>query len=352
MRMKKKIVVGLGSVLGLVLLAQVAMFFAVKWKWTNVAGAVDIHNDAFGKVAMRVAEVKEQPATIQRKIDALSAYTEYNATMIDDAYARTRSQALAEYMVEAVVLRLEESDPTIRGVVAKGAKHIEVQQNKGDSETAFPWMQTEDWEVFRDAIVKDKKVIERAAREADVEPRLIVTQLVAEQLRLFNSSRESFKKFFAPLRILGNETKFSWGVTGIKEDTAIQIEEHLTDKTSAFWPGEKYEHLLDFKTDQEGEERFNRITAKDHYFAYLYTALYVKEITKQWEYAGYDISHRPDILATLYNIGFDRSKPKVNPAVGGAEITIADNQYSFGSIGFEFYFSGELDEEFPYEIWR
>ena len=68
--------------------------------------------------------------------------------------------------------------------------------------------------------------------------------------------------------------------------------------------------------------------------------------------AGDDISHRPDILATLYNIGFDRSKPKPDPAVGGAMITIVDRKYSFGSIGYEFYFSGELMDQFPYTMWQ
>lgn len=354
--MLKKIGIGLGVIVGLVVLAQVAGFFAVKWKWTNVAGAVDVHNEALQQAAARAREAatkRRQEAVTQCKIDTLGVYAKRNAEMISEAYQRTRSRALVEYMVEAAVLRLEDEGTPVRAVLAQCESGRPSAEGGGKADTVFPWMQTEDWEVFRDAIIKDKEVIERAARESGVEPRLIVTQLVAEQLRLFNSSREVYKRFFAPLRMLGNETKFSWGVTGIKEETAIKIEQNLKDRQSPFWLGQEYEHLLDFESDEGIEEaRFKRITAKDHYYAYLYAALYVRQVTRQWEIAGYDISHRPDILATLYNIGFARSKPKPNPAVGGATITIADRQYSFGSIGYEFYFSGELVDEFPYTMWH
>ena len=352
----KKIGIGFGIVMALVLIVQTVGFFAVKWKWTNVAGAVDLHNDAFRQVARRVKEIpvqKKQIDVVQCKIDALGSHARYNTEMIGNAYRQTDSKALAEFMIEAVVLRLEDEGKPIRSILAQCESGGMPHGAAGDLETVFPWMQTEDWVVFRDAIVKDELIIERVAREADVEPRLIVTQLVAEQLRLFNSSREVYKRFFAPLRMLGNETKFSWGVTGVKEETAIRIEENLKNRQSSFWLGEQYEHLLDFDSDEDVEEaRFKRITAKDHYYAYLYAALYVRQVTRQWEVAGYDISHRPDILATLYNIGFDRSKPKPDPAVGGAMITIVDRKYSFGSIGYEFYFSGELMDQFPYTMWQ
>jgi hypothetical protein len=143
-------------------------------------------------------------------------------------------------------------------------------------------------------------------------------------------------------------TQFSWGVLGIKPETAMKIEDNLKSPDSVFYPGPEFEKLLDFQSKNINQERFLRITnSDDHYYAYLYGALYNKEIISQWQKAGFDISDRPEILATLYNIGFDHSNPSANPKVGGAELNIGDATYSFGRLAYEFYYSGELLDEFP-----
>ena len=89
---------------------------------------------------------------------------------------------------------------------------------------------------------------------------------------------------------------------------------------------------------------------KDHYYAYLYGALYLAEMMKQWRTAGYEIMYRPEIVGTLFNVGFPQSKPNPNPKVGGSEINVGEGKYSFGSLAYEFYYSGELAEEFPLYI--
>ena len=33
----------------------------------------------------------------------------------------------------------------------------------------------------------------------------------------------------------------------------------------------------------------------------------------QWKAAGFPIDDRPEILATLYNLGYERSRPHANP---------------------------------------
>ena len=88
---------------------------------------------------------------------------------------------------------------------------------------------------------------------------------------------------------------------------------------------------------------------KNHYYSYLYTALFLKQIKMQWERAGYPIDKRPEILASLFNLGYQKSKPKKNPGVGGSNYKIHDTEYTFGSVAFEFYYSGELSEIFPYK---
>lgn len=210
------------------------------------------------------------------------------------------------------------------------------------------WQTTEEWRVLKDALIKDKVVLYRAASTSGVSPRLIASQLIVEQLRMFNSDRESYKKFFAPLKILGSQTQFSWGVMGIKRETALVIENNLKDTSSPYYLGPQYEHLLDFHTADIENERFIRMTDQhDHYGSYLYAGLYLRQFIHQWKSAGFDISKKVDILATLYNIGFAGSHPNPHPQSGGAQITIGERVYSFGSLAQEFYDSNELLDEFP-----
>lgn len=223
---------------------------------------------------------------------------------------------------------------------------------RASGKTSGPlWALDPEWKIFSNAITKDYVMLGDISQKTGVSARLIMTQVAVEQLRFYHTDRASFKKFFEPLKILGSQTQFSWGISGIKEETAIQIEEHLKDPSSPYYLGPKFETVLDFKTDNPKEERFSRITdQRNHYYAYLYTALYLKQIMSQWKQAGHDISHRPDILTTLFNIGFIHSKPNQNPSSGGAEITINTTVYSFGSLGGEIYNSNELVHYFPKDL--
>ncbi len=222
---------------------------------------------------------------------------------------------------------------------------------------SFAWADSDEWKTLSVALTKDRDVIRRAANDAGISPRLLVSVVIAEQLRFFTSDRESFKKFFEPLKILGSMSQFSLGISGVKQDTAITIEKNLKDSTSPYYIGPEYEHLLDLpKGDQTKEDagnsdtstsstRFLRLTdPKDHYYSYLYTALFAREVIEQWKKAGYDISYRPEIIATLFNLGFDKSIPKADPQVAGAEVTVGGETYTFGRLAYEFYYSGELVE--------
>ena len=220
--------------------------------------------------------------------------------------------------------------------------------NVVDSQNEYYWQTLPEWQVIKTAVQKDQGTIDRAAAAASVSPRLIVAQLIIEQLRFFTDDRESFKKFFEPLKILGSQTQFSWGVMGTKEDTAVQIENNLKNPALPFYLGSQYAHLLDFQTNDPQEERFARMTDQhDHYYSYLYAGLYLREVETQWKSAGYDISARPEIISTLYNIGFANSKPNATPQSGGAAIVLGPETTSFGALAAQFYNSSELLDEFP-----
>lgn len=210
------------------------------------------------------------------------------------------------------------------------------------------WAQTDEWNSFKEAVTKDTPTLLKVESETGVPARLIVSLLAVEQLRLFTSEREFFKQAFYPLKILGSQTQFSWGVMGIKPDTAKDIESHLVSTSSPYYLGIQFEHMLDFKTEDIENERFTRMTDEhDHYYNYLYGALYIKQFETEWKNAGMGIEHKPEILGTLYNIGFAHSEPKIDPQVGGAEITIGGVTYSFGGLVREIYNSNELINIFP-----
>ena len=210
------------------------------------------------------------------------------------------------------------------------------------------WKTSPEWTALSQAITNDKDAVLKAETASNVSSRLIISELVCEQLRLYTDNRELFKSVFEPLKMLGVQSQYSWGIMGIKQDTAIAIEKNLKDTSSPFYLGKDYEHLLDFKTGDVNSERFNRLTdEKDHYYAYLYTGLYLKEIMNQWQKAGFDISSNPGILSTLYNIGFVHSNPNTSPQIGGADIIVGTTTYTFGGLAESFYNSDELLDLFP-----
>lgn len=210
------------------------------------------------------------------------------------------------------------------------------------------WNETREWQVVSGGLIKDKDVIYRVAKETGVSPRLLAAIVVPEQTRFFTAEREVFKRYFEPLKILGSLTKFSLGISGIKFETALMIEKYAQDKTTAFYPGDKYATLIAYKNPEDHEAQlYDRLTnAKDHYYSYLYTAIFIKEIESQWKHDGYDIEDNAGAITTLFNLGFAKSHPNPLPHLGGAPITTGGQTYSYGELGSLFYNSSELIDIF------
>jgi hypothetical protein len=218
--------------------------------------------------------------------------------------------------------------------------------------TACAWNTTPEWSTVAGGLTKDADVINRVSAETGVPARMIAAVVVPEQVRFFTSEREIFKSYFEPLKILGSLSQFSLGVSGIKEDTARAVENHASDATSPFYPGSDMAGLVAYAaTGTPDTELYNRLTdPKDHYYSYLYTALYIKEIGSQWSRAGYDVSRNAGVVTTLFNIGFGNSKPNGAPQVGGAPIEVGGRVYAFGELGADFYNSNELIALFPKQV--
>ncbi|MEO7617544.1 MAG: hypothetical protein ABIS59_01755 [Candidatus Saccharibacteria bacterium] len=227
---------------------------------------------------------------------------------------------------------------------AVGTTSCVEQSSTGEIAPVCAWNKSQEWTVVKAGLAKDQKTIADVAEKTNVDARMISAVVVPEQLRFFTAERETYKKFFEPLKVLGSMTKFSLGVSGMKQDTAAAIERNAVDTNSAFYPGPGFSDLLVYPAGTTHDvELYRRLTDdKSHYYSYLYTALYLKEISAQWSKSGYEISARPDILVTLFNIGFAASKPKDSPQIGGSAITVGGKMYSFGLLGTDYYQSDEM----------
>ena len=329
-------------------------FIGVKLHIFNDPGGVD-KNDRYFQLAEDAALNKDsayfpisEATVFMNNINVINQFYPKNARLIYNAFLNHHDIKIAMHAIEAVKLRLQDNNDFQRLM----QNPYTVLHKKGckNGASLFEWMNIEEWEYFKAAVEKDVAIIDSVANLTDVDHRLIVAALVGEQMRLFNSSRETYKNVIRPLKILSVESQFSLGVTGIKEFTAIRVEKNLKDSTSEFYLGKKYEHLLDFTTSDPTTERYNRlVNYKNHFWSYMYAALIIKQIDMQWKRAGYSISDRPEILITLYNVGFAQSIPNSNPKVGGSHVNINGINYSFGSLGYEFYYSGEMAKVFPYK---
>ncbi len=208
---------------------------------------------------------------------------------------------------------------------------------------------TSQWLAFKKSVLSDRSVLDRVERETGIRARLIVSELVAEQMRYHFSSKGRFERLTGVKNVLMNpKIGISLGPMGLKVSTAKKIESHALNESTPFYPGPGLVRLISTTGAVNSEEElFLRFTAVDHYYSYLYAAMYSREIIAQWNRYGYDISERPEIIATLYNIGFSNSRPNSEPKVGGAAVVSFDGRrYSFGRLAYEFYYSSELLEEF------
>lgn len=384
------------AVIGIVF---VGMFFAIRFKLTNVSGSIDSLSEDFqnNTVESRVlgtttsttsatnsvvlpslpaiqevdtidSEIEKLAKTKASKVKNLCALEELsyvapkNVKKIIEAKRSLSSDFLTWQMIFAIETHLVDRtafetnmNKCTRDFDNKNISEATIYERVRNDESAniFVWPDKKEWLDVMASITKDKAAINKAAQTAGIEPRIIVSSLMVEQLRLFYSQRELYKKYFEPLKMLANSNKISLGVMAIKEETAAAIEAHLKDSGSPYYLGPEYEQLLNYPTEENiGDQRYNRLTSNsnNHYYNYLYGALYLKQFIVQWKNAGYDISLRPEIIGTLFNVGFPQSKPNGNPKVGGSSVQIDTTSYSFGRLSYEFYYSGELLDDFPYQM--
>ena len=331
---------------------------AVKFKWTNEKGNVDINNRYFSSMAKQYGtDLKSKKANLAReesillqKIGLLAKYSPIDAAKINNAYFATKEISIAQRMFDAAALLLKDNK-----LFQKELRKIKAKSNK---KSLFEFSNYTVWKTFCDAVRKDKAAIDSASRITGVESRLIVMCLVGEQVRMFNANRERFKQYVYPFSSVILPKNRGYGVTSILEHTALQIEKNLINPKSEFYPGDYFYKTLNTTDAAPGlvidsikahqHKTIQRlIMGGDHFYSYLYTAFLIRQYQAHWQRTGEDLSYRPEIIGTLFNLGFHKSKPKKNPEVGGSNFTVGNKEYTFGGLCYEFYYSGEMLKDFP-----
>ncbi len=347
------------------ILSAIALFLiltalAVQFKWTNQKGSIDVNNRYFSENADRYNQgfktdslsIAKDEYIMFRNIGILAKYYPSNAKIIMKAYYKSNNVAVVLRMLDAINIKMKDNksyQKELAGIkVTSDIKTLSL----------YPWANCREWKEFSNAVKADRHAIDSVSRLTGVESRFIVMCLVGEQVRMFNSGREAFKKYVTPFNHLILPTNRGYGVTGILEHTALKIESNLFDTKSPFYAGDYFQNVVNL-SDSFPELVNDTIAAHkhltiqrlikrgDHYYSYLYTAFFLRQFQAHWVKAGYTLENQPEILATLFNLGYQKSKPKKNPEVGGSNFKIGGIEYTFGGICYEFYYSGELQEFFP-----
>ncbi len=327
----------------------VFVFFAQKFGLLNVAGSVSQRNSYFTGSIYNINNENDISMKNVCQIEVLNIYAPATGVAIYKSLTSGASDKTIESMINTASTRFANNtdfNKQMRTCYTKNVKSVDLPN------TAYQWADTAEWGVMKYSFTRDQATINKAAKDAGISTRLLLGGIIGEQFRFFGNRRESFKQYFEPMKLLASLSDISYGIAGIKPKTATQIEDNLKDINSPYYLGPQYEHILDYREGVDKyAERMSRITnVKDPYYSYLYVGLYMRQIQTQWQNAGYNINNRPDVLATLYNLGFYYSKPKAEPMSGGAVIQVAGKDYNFGDLAYEFYYSGELAELFPLDV--
>lgn len=325
------------------------VYVAMKFGWLNVRGSISERNSYFNlKNEVNNKNTDINNLEIVCEINVLSKYAPLTSINIYKTLVRENNDELINKMIKTASNRFK--DDRLFGEYMNSCKTSDSrEENFNLPISAYNWADTDEWNLMKEVFTRDQEVIKKAAKDAGISPRLILSGVIGEQFRFFGNRRESFKGYFEPLKILASLSNTSYGIAGLKPKTVGIIEDNLKNKNSSFYLGPSMEHIVDYQNGVDIEsERMSRITnSKDPYYSYLYVGLYMREIIAQWQKSGYDISNRPEILATLYNLGFYYSVPKENPEAGGAVINVGGVDYTFGDLAYEFYYSGELSDIYP-----
>ncbi len=313
-RRRSRLHLFIGVPLALVLGAALGVFglrFAHERGWLNAASRAESHSYVTASATPSdLNAALDRQIALRRRLKELLAVAPDNARIIWRVLQDSGDGILTGTMITAA----DSAGAPVRGNV-------------------FAWAHEPAWDSCALAVRRDLPAIRAAAAHAGLSPRLVALPAICEQLRRAESFRETYKRFFSRFIPTGN---LSMGVTGLKPETLRQMAPYFPAADRA---------ALDSLSDTA---LVARLKSPDHSWSYLYAALCLSAIRTRWAASGVDLSRRPEIVMTVYNLGSGRCPPRNDPQAGGAIFRLGDKTYTFGSFAWEFYWSGILYPELPF----
>jgi len=151
-------------------------------------------------------------------------------------------------------------------------------------------------------IVERKSMVLSASKLFDVNPKYLAAIIYTERTNNYDWTDEAFDEVIA--RVGQNS---SIGFSQVKIKTAYFIEKQLSDSTSKFYCGKKYERILEVSISP-----FKLIEKlKSDSLNILYAAGYLRLIQTFWSESGYSIDDKPEIIGSLYQLGLFHSDGNV-----------------------------------------
>ena len=222
-------------------------------------------------------------------------------------------------------------------------QNIQNNYNNPDYEKQVIWLDffdTMEFQYLMNRFIIDKEWlykndVKKVADLLKVEKNIINSAVLTEQCRGFFTYRGYVKDIVKSNKVLMVMSQFSYGIWGIKEKTAVKIENYLSGNNQNIY----IEYLSGVNNNNL---RVEKLTT-DIFIQLLYTGWLIKSIIDRRQQAGIDISRDYGVIFTLYNFGnSDKKIPHENPKIWGAIITINEKKYSFGALGMIFYYYLEM----------
>ena len=151
-------------------------------------------------------------------------------------------------------------------------------------------------------IIERKELIISASEKFDVNPIYLSAIIYTERTRNYDWTDEAFDEAIA--RVGQNS---SLGFSQVKMKTAYFIERQLSDSTSKFYCGKKYENIL--KVSKTPFQLIEKL--KSDSLNILYASAYLRVIQNYWSKSGYSIDNSPEIIGSLYQLGLFHPNGKV-----------------------------------------
>ena len=149
-------------------------------------------------------------------------------------------------------------------------------------------------QVTLDKLRMHQNVIASAAKKFGVPARYLMAIIYTERTLNYDWTDDELDIPLA--KALLNS---SIGFCQVKLKTAYFIERQFHDDESLYYPGERYQDLL--QVSQSPDQLIAKLA--DDTLNIDYAAGYIRIILSRWEKAGFPLTERLDILGTLYSSG-------------------------------------------------